>query len=266
MNVAIHAQNLGLEIAVISAIGEDELGKKLLDILQERDVNTAFITTNEHPTGTVTVDTSNPSEVRYTIDEPSAWDFISTLAISWEPGDLLLHGSLATRNNQSYESLKALRAKASMRVFDLNLRKPYIDQVRILELLEGTEIVKVNEEEYALLAEWSQLDANPEKGVEEMHERFGTQELIVTRGGKGALWINNLETLQSKIFPITVKDTVGAGDSFLDAILFGISHLLEPQQTLDYAAALGAIVASKEGANPVISKTELKAFIDASNR
>lgn len=153
-----------------------------------------------------------------------------------------------------------------MRVFDLNLRKPYIDQVRILELLEGTEIVKVNEEEYALLAEWSQLDANPEKGFEEMHERFGTQELIVTRGGKGALWINNLETLQSKIFPITVKDTVGAGDSFLAAILFGISHLLEPQQTLDYAAALGAIVASKEGANPVISKTELKAFIDASNR
>jgi len=264
MNVAIHAQNLGLESAVISAIGEDELGKKLLDILQERDVNTAFITTNEHPTGTVTVDTSNPSEVRYTIEEPSAWDFISTPAISWEPGDLLLHGSLATRNNQSYESLKALRAKASMRVFDLNLRKPYIDQVRILELLEGTEIVKVNEEEYALLAEWLQLDANPEKGFEALHKRFGTQELIVTRGGKGAFWINNLEKLQSKIFPITVKDTVGAGDSFLAAMLFGISHLLKPQLTLDYAAALGAMVASKEGANPLISKTELKAFIDAS--
>ncbi len=264
MNVAIHAQNLGLESALISAIGEDELGQKLLDILQERDVNTAFITTNEHPTGTVTVDTSNPSAVSYIIDEPSAWDFIGAPAISWAPGDLLLHGSLATRNNQSYQSLKALRAKASMRVFDLNLRAPYIDQVRILELLEGTEIVKVNEEEYALLAEWLQLDANPEKGFEEMHKRFGTQELIVTRGGKGALWINNLETLQSKIFPITVKDTVGAGDSFLASMLFGISHLLEPQLALDYAAALGAMVASKEGANPVISKAELKAFVSAS--
>ncbi|NDH78404.1 MAG: hypothetical protein EBY63_06215 [Flavobacteriia bacterium] len=210
------------------------------------------------------MDTSNPSEVRYTIDEPSAWDFINTPAISWEPGDLLLHGSLATRNHQSYESLKALRAKASMRVFDLNLRAPYIDQVRILELLEGTEIVKVNEEEYTLLAEWLQFDANPEQGFEALHKRFGTQELIVTRGGKGALWINNLETLQSKIFPITVKDTVGAGDSFLASMLFGISHLLEPQLALDYAAALGAMVASKEGANPIISKAELKAFIDAS--
>jgi len=264
MNVAIHAQNLGLESAVISAIGEDELGQKLLDILQERDVNTAFITTNEHTTGTVTVDTSNPSEVRYTIDEPSAWDFIRTPEISWEQGDLLLHGSLATRNNQSYESLKALRTKASMRVFDLNLRAPFIDQVRILELLEGTEIVKVNEEEYALLAEWLQLDANPEKGFEALHKRFGTQELIVTRGGKGALWINNLETLQSKIFPIKVKDTVGAGDSFLASMLIGISHLVEPQLALDYAAALGAMVASKEGANPIISKAELKDFIDAS--
>jgi fructokinase len=266
MNVAIHAQNLGLESVVISAIGDDERGRTLLNILQERDVNTANITTSEQPTGTVTVDTSNPSEVSYTIDEPSAWDFISAPEISWEPGDLLLYGSLATRNKASYEALKALRAEASTRVFDLNLRTPFIDSERILQLLEGTEIVKVNEEEYELLAEWLQLDTNPELGFEAMHETFGTQELIATRGGQGALWVNSLGTLQSKVFPVTVKDTVGAGDSFLAAILFGISHLLEPQQTLDYAAALGAMVASKEGANPFISKTELKAFIDASNR
>ena len=266
MNVAVHAQSLGLESAVISAIGDDERGRKLLDILQERYVNTRFITKSEHPTGTVTVDTSNPSEVRYTIDAPSAWDFIGTPKISWEPGDLLLHGSLATRNKDSYEALKALRAQASTRVFDLNLRAPFIDSHRILELLEGTEIIKMNEEEYILLAQWLSLDANPELGFEAMYETFGTQELIVTKGGQGALWVNSLGTLQSKIFPVTVQDTVGAGDSFLAAILFGISHLLEPQLTLDYAAALGAMVAGKEGANPLISKTELKAFIDASNR
>jgi fructokinase len=266
MNVAIHAQNLGLESAVISAIGDDERGGTLLDILQERGVNTEFITTSEHPTGTVTVDTSNPSQVRYTIDEPSAWDFIGTPEISWEPGDLLLHGSLATRNKYSYEALKALRTQASTRVFDLNLRAPFIDSDRILELLEGTEIIKVNEEEYELLSQWLSLDANPELGYDSMHESFGTQELILTRGGQGALWVNNLGALQSKVFPVTVKDTVGAGDSFLAAMLFGISHLLEPQLTLDYAAALGAMVASKEGANPFISITELKAIIDASNR
>jgi fructokinase len=266
MNVAIHAQNLGLESAVISAIGDDERGGTLLDIIQERGVNTDLITTNEHPTGTVTVDTTNPSEVHYTIEEPSAWDFIGAPTISWEPGDLLLHGSLATRNKNSFDALNVLRAQATMRVFDLNLRAPFIDQERILALLDGTEIVKVNEQEYELLAQWLSLDSNPELGFEAMHETFGTQELIVTRGGQSALWVNSLGTLQSKTFPVKVKDTVGAGDSFLAAMLFGISHLLEPQLTLDYAAALGAMVASKEGANPLISKTELKAFIDASNR
>lgn len=266
MNVAIHAQNLGLESAVISAIGDDNRGRTLLDILQERGVNTGFITRGDHSTGTVMVEISNPSEVRYTIDEPSAWDFIGMPKISWEPGDLLLHGSLATRNKDSYEALKALRAQANTRVFDLNLRAPFIDSDRILELLEGTEIIKMNEEEYELLAQWLSLDSNPELGFEAMYETFGTQELIVTKGGQGALWVNSLGTLQSKIFPVTVKDTVGAGDSFLAAMLFGISHLLEPKQTLDYATALGAMVARKEGANPLISTTELKAFIDASNR
>jgi len=266
MNVAIHAQNLGLASAVISAIGNDERGQKLIQILQERGVNTDLITINEHPTGTVTVDTTNPSEVHYTIDEPSAWDFIGSTAISWEPGDLLLHGSLATRNKNSFDALNVLRAQATMRVFDLNLRAPFIDQERILALLDGTEIVKVNEEEYALLRQWLELDATPEQGFRQLHARFGTQHLILTLGSKGALWITTADKLRSKTFKIKVKDTVGAGDSFIAAMLFGISHLLEPQQTIDYAAALGAMVASREGANPVISKTELKAFIEASNR
>jgi len=260
MNVAIHAQNLGLESAVISAIGRDEYGQKLLDILNERGVNTEFITTNDHPTGTVTVDTTNPSEVSYTIDEPSAWDFIGAPTISWEPGDLLLHGSLATRNKQSHSSLKALRAQATTRVFDLNLRAPYIDQVRILELLEGTEIVKVNEEEYALLSHWLQFDANPELGFNALHENFGTHHLILTLGSKGALWINTLGVYKSKVFPVKVQDTVGAGDSFLAGMLYGIYKGLAPKKAIDYAAALGALVASKEGANPLISKAEIDSF------
>lgn len=264
MNVAIHAQNLGLESAVISAIGNDERGQKLLQILQERGVNTDLITTNEHPTGTVTVDTTNPSEVHYTIDEPSAWDFIGAPGISWAPGDLLLHGSLATRNKNSYESLKALRAEAGMRVFDLNLRAPFIDQERIIALLDGTEIVKVNEEEYALLRQWLELDATPEHGFRQLHERFGTQHLILTLGSKGALWITTADTIRSKTFKIKVKDTVGAGDSFLAGMLYGIYKGLDKQEAIDRAAALGALVASKEGANPIISAAELNAFIDAS--
>ena len=264
MNVAIHAQNLGLESAVISAIGRDEYGQKLLDILNERGVNTEFITTNDHPTGTVTVDTTNPSEVSYTIDEPSAWDFIGAPTISWEPGDLLLHGSLATRNKNSFDALNVLRRQATMRVFDLNLRAPFIDQERIIALLDGTEIVKVNEEEYALLRQWLDLDATPEQGFRQLHERFGTRHLILTLGSKGALWLTTADTIRSKTFKIKVKDTVGAGDSFLAGMLYGIYNGLDPQEAIDRASGLGALVASKEGANPIISTAELNAFIDAS--
>lgn len=263
MNVAIHAQNLGLDSHMISAIGDDVLGSKLLDLLAERGVGTAAVTRGEQPTGTVTVDTTNPSEVKYTIEAPSAWDFIDAPVIEWQPGDLLLHGSLAARNQQSYQALQMLRAQASVRVFDLNLRAPFIDRNKIEALLLGTEIVKVNEEEYALLAEWLELPADASEGFKKLSVRFGTQDLILTRGSRGAQWINSGGTKVSRTYAITVKDTVGAGDSFLAAMIFGISHQLDPQLTLDYAAGLGAMVASKEGANPSISKSELKAFVEA---
>ena len=167
MNVAIHAQNLGLESAVISAIGDDERGGTLLDILQERGVNTGFITKSGHPYW-------NGHGGRPLILRRFATPLTSLvlgillvhLKFHGRRADLLLHGSLATRYKYSYETLKALRAQASTRVFDLNLRAPFIDSDRILELLEGTEIVKVNEEEYALLAQWLALDAHPELGFE----------------------------------------------------------------------------------------------------
>lgn len=262
MNVAIHAQNLGLHSEVISAIGNDELGTKLLNLLTERGVGTSAVIRQEHPTGTVTVDTTNPSEVKYTIDAPSAWDFIEAPQIDWQPGDLLLHGSLATRNQHSYEALQKLRAQASIRVFDLNLRAPFINRTKVEALLHGTEIIKVNEEEYALLAEWLELPAEALEGFEKLSAQFGTHDLILTRGSKGAQWFNSSGTKVSRTYSITVKDTVGAGDSFLAAMIFGISHQLDPQLTLDYAAGLGAMVASEEGANPIISKSDLKAFVE----
>ena len=55
-----------------------------------------------------------------------------------------------------------------------------------------------------------------------------------------------------------VADTVGAGDSFFAGL---ISQLLvgeDPQESLDFACAMGALVASKEGANPTITLDEIE--------
>jgi fructokinase len=63
-------------------------------------------------------------------------------------------------------------------------------------------------------------------------------------------------------YTVKVADTVGAGDSFLAALITKLTNHTEPQFSLDFASAVGAIVASKRGANPKIEKSEIEYFLE----
>ncbi|MNX90996.1 pfkB family carbohydrate kinase [compost metagenome] len=56
-------------------------------------------------------------------------------------------------------------------------------------------------------------------------------------------------------------DTVGSGDSFLASLIIKLLSGENPQYALNYACAIGAIVAQNEGANPVISQSEIDEFL-----
>ena len=65
-------------------------------------------------------------------------------------------------------------------------------------------------------------------------------------------------------FPVAVKDTVGAGDSFLATLLSQLIQKNDPLQSLKLACAMGALVASMDGANPEVNREYLFNFLRAS--
>ena len=58
-----------------------------------------------------------------------------------------------------------------------------------------------------------------------------------------------------------VKDTVGAGDSFLASLINKLLKEATPQEAIDFACAVGALVASREGANPEITDEAIATLI-----
>jgi fructokinase len=54
---------------------------------------------------------------------------------------------------------------------------------------------------------------------------------------------------------------VGSGDSFLASLIIKLLNREDPQFALNHACAIGAIVAQSEGANPVISQSEIDEFL-----
>ncbi len=54
---------------------------------------------------------------------------------------------------------------------------------------------------------------------------------------------------------------MGAGDSFLGSLISKLLQQETPQKALNYACAIGALVASQEGANPKFSAEEIEKFM-----
>lgn len=267
MNVATHLQNLGIPSAVISRVGNDELGQEIKTFLEGKNCTTDFLQTdNQHPTGKVNVFLSEKHEATYEIVHPVAWDFISvspeTIGLV-KNANALIYGTLACRDAHTKDTLLSLIEVASMRIYDVNFRPPHYSQALIETLLHKADIVKMNDDELAIIANWYALtERTNEEILANLKEKFDLKTLIVTRGSNGAMLIDNQGFFESKGFKVEVMDTIGSGDSFLAGFLKNYLAGNSPEYSLTYACALGALVASHKGANPAINEKDILKTIE----
>ncbi len=267
MNVAMHLKKLGVNAEMISRIGKDKLGLEMLDYLKSNKLRTDFIQIDEsHMTGIVKVILDDWRNATYNIVKPVAWDFIELddRAISLvKKSDYFVFGSLVARNQTSNDTLLDLIKYARKKVFDINLRKPHYNKEKIAQLLALADIVKLNEDEAAMLKEWFGESGDALDVVcKKIKEEFSIETMIVTMGHKGALVYDKDEVFMNAGFKVITQDTIGAGDSFLAAFLAKYFEKKTIPECLEYACGTGAYVATCVGANPDYSQDDILKFIN----
>jgi len=128
--------------------------------------------------------------------------------------------------------------------------------------MHAADFIKFNDEE---LLEISQnLGFEPgdiEDSIKYIAERTNTQTICVTMGKDGAVLFLNGVFYKNNGIVVKVKDTVGAGDSFLASLVHNILNDNDPSESLDFACAVGALVASSDGANPIISNMDIQTML-----
>jgi len=266
MNVAYHLRKFGVNSRMISRVGNDEAGEKLLSLLTQWSIPTENCQIDKtYETGKVIATVLPGNEMSYSIHSPVAWDYIESDSINdniVSEADAFVFGSLVTRNETSRETLYKLIEKSKFNVFDINLRQPFYSTETIEYLLNKCNLLKLNESELELIITWfSKEDLEEQSAVRFLQHKFNIDEVIVTKGGEGASYYNLNEIYSFPAFKVTVKDTCGSGDSFLAAFLAKKLENAEPQTCMLYATALGAYVATNEGACPSYSIDDLDAFI-----
>jgi len=266
-NVTAHLVQLGATASIISSVGSDPLGDEILQVAKDKGVNTEFTCRHENlPTGTVLASVDAKGNATYEIVSPVAWDEIE---VSDEAAAVIrksrgfIFGSLSCRSPHNINKLWGLLSlPGPMKFFDVNLRPPYADPQCVLKLAARADVIKLNHEEVGKLAAWIQagdmscapltdVDAVA-RAVAVLSEATNTPRICVTRAENGAALWDNGELVVASAPSVGVRDTVGAGDSFMAGLMIGLTRGMHSQLVLNSACRIGAYVASQFGATPLL--------------
>ena len=267
LNFAAHAARLGSQALLVSAVGDDELGDRALAEIRDSGVDMRFIQqAPSFPTGAARVQLGPHGQTSFRIERPAAYDAVSLSAqdfreiADWSPG-WLYFGTLFAHDVRSRLTLKALASglPGASKFYDVNLRPGCYSPELVLELLALADVVKMNETEMSSVAALAGL---PENRLEDFcaagSARFGWDAIAVTLGECGCSVWRRGEYVEAPGRRIQVVDTVGAGDAFAAAMLYGLCRGWNAPAIADFANQLGALVASRPGGTPEWSIDELR--------
>jgi fructokinase len=256
-NFAYHAQTLGAEAWLVSAVGNDSPGTEILERLRAMQMKVDCIEINPiRPTGTVSVKISPDGQPNFTICEDVAWDYLKQTDCArtvLSQADAVCFGSLAQRGEVSRATIRSLVASTrpdAYRIFDVNLRQNFFS----LEVLEASlrlaNILKVNDEELPVLARLFGLRSTIREQLAELAHRFDLKLAALTCGAEGSLFYSQGQYSEVKGVAAAVVDTVGAGDSFTAMLIMGLLAGWDLHQINRRANEVAAYVVSQPGATP----------------
>jgi fructokinase len=259
-NFACHAAIQGNQVSMFSAVGHDTHGDEARRILEAYGTDCSLVQSSQvAATGMVSVQVDALGRPRFVIHEDCAWDQIvwsQELESCIDQFDAIYFGTLAQRSTVTRETIRKTVARSKqkgiLRVFDVNLRSPFFNDMIIRDSIEQASILKLSDEELGRVAAAcnipSQLD--DESKLKQLLNQYDLELVAMTRGPDGAVFISKFEMIVEPGIPTFVVDTVGAGDSFTAALVTGWLRGDSIASTARFACETASATCSHRGAIP----------------
>lgn len=259
-NFAYHVSQFGLPSCVVSAVGEDTLGKEITENFTSKGLN-QLIAEVPYPTGTVQVEIDQAGVPQYEIKENVAWDnipYTSELENLAKKTKAVCFGSLAQRNVVSRNTINSFldampRTEDSLVVFDVNLRQGFYNKEILCNSMRRCNILKINDEELVTVSRmfgYPGIDLQDKCWI--LLGKYNLKMLILTCGINGSYVFTPGNVSFQPTPKVEVADTVGAGDSFTAAFIASILKGKSVQEAHSRAVRTSAYVCTKKGAMPIL--------------
>ncbi len=269
-NFAAHFAQYGAQSSIVSAVGSDKFGDEAIQIAKGYGVDVSFLQIDPaHPTGTVDVNLSNGIP-DYTIKEDVAYDYIeySKFENTFLPEkyDIFYFGSLIQRGPTSSATLRKILTRYQFQYifYDVNLRKNGYSRAIVVDSLRHCNVLKLNIEEVGVLAEllFDESFFSVKDFCDHVAERYSIRIIIVTAAENGCFIFRDGVLVHVPGKKVVLNDAVGAGDAFSASFMFEFLKHGDVITAATKANAVGAFVASQQGAIPRYP-SEMLALLEA---
>ena len=259
-NFAYHVSQFGLPSCVVSAIGDDALGKEIIENFTSKGLD-QLIAEVPYPTGTVQVAIDQTGIPLYDIKENVAWDnipYTEHLDALAKRTKAVCFGSLAQRNVVSRETINHFldtmpKDDDSLIVFDVNLRQGFYNKEILCKSMQNCNILKINDEELITVSRmfgYPGIDLQDKCWI--LLGKYNLKMLILTCGINGSYVFTPGNVSFQPTPKVEVADTVGAGDSFTAAFIASILKGKSVTEAHTIAVKTSAFVCTQKGAMPIL--------------
>lgn len=255
-NFIYHVKKFTDQGNFISSIGNDELGKEIIDFLKSGDIPLSYIEIDKnHPTGAANANLDENGIPHWEINTGCAYDFIQLsgkiINLIEEDTDCLYFGTLAQRNAVSRDTLKILLDKNIKYFCDLNFRQNFYNTSIIKDSLKSAHLLKLNSDELKIVnEELFKLKYDEVSIAKTISERYNIDLICVTLGEEGALLYKNGKVNHYKVLVDNVIDTVGAGDAYAAILCIGYLNGWEISKINKIASEFASAIVQIQGALP----------------
>lgn len=259
-NFAYHVSQFGLPSCVVSAIGDDALGKEIIENFTSKGLD-QLIAEVPYPTGTVQVEIDQTGIPLYDIKENVAWDnipYTEHLDALAKRTKAVCFGSLAQRNVVSRETINHFldtmpKDEDSLIVFDVNLRQGFYNKEILCKSMQNCNILKINDEELITVSRmfgYPGIDLQDKCWI--LLGKYNLKMLILTCGINGSYVFTPGNVSFQPTPKVEVADTVGAGDSFTAAFIASVLKGKSVTEAHTIAVKTSAYVCTQKGAMPIL--------------
>ncbi|MHB9292023.1 fructokinase [Hollandina sp. SP2] len=291
-NAALAIGRLGVPVQFLGRLSRDFFGERLMTGLIQNQVGTDLIIRSGEPSTLAfvyieagkepqyvfytegTADRSlKPADIPGRLPEETRCILFGSIAMTMEPVASAIeslifqeHTQVTTQDNERL----VISLDPNIRPFMIHDREAYIN--RFETWLRVVSILKISAEDLAYIYPDRDLKAAMERTLS-----LGVRLVLLTQGSAGALALlrgeqNQFLRVQVPGFPVTVADTIGAGDTFHGAFLAWLEfhgHMSPTQvasltrgelsEALGFANKAASLVCTRPGANPP-TLAEIEAF------